>query len=128
MEKSTLLTNKTFLKAVSLGFVLGAGSQLIGSNAINFYLQTILESAKTNVPSEIASVIIGIIQVLASFSTTLIMNSFGRRTILLSSLVGILLGMVIIFFYIIKLMGRIFLLIFLVNFAGLVGHKRISFK
>lgn len=94
ISKSTLLKNKTFLKAVSLGFVLGTGSQLIGSNAINFYLQSILESTNTNVPSEISSVIIGIIQVLASFSTTLIMNTFGRRTILLTALVGTLLGLV----------------------------------
>ncbi|CAH0721260.1 unnamed protein product, partial [Brenthis ino] len=93
IDKSALFKNKAFLRASCLGLMLTGGSQMIGSNAINFYLQTILESTKTSVPSEIASVIVGCIQVLASFCTTFIMNTFGRRNILMSSLVGILVGM-----------------------------------
>ena len=94
VDKIALLKNKQFLKGLFLGIVVCAGSQLIGSNAVNFYLQTILESTKTSVPSEIASVIMGSIQLFASFCTTLIMNTFGRRPILLTSLSGFCLGMV----------------------------------
>ncbi|CAH0721258.1 unnamed protein product, partial [Brenthis ino] len=93
LDKADLFRNKTFLKALGLGFLIGTGSQLIGSNAINYYLQTILESTKTSVPSEIASVIIGVIQLLASVCATLIMRKFGRRTIMLTTLVGFFLGM-----------------------------------
>ncbi|XP_050357602.1 facilitated trehalose transporter Tret1-like isoform X2 [Nymphalis io] len=93
VDKIALLKNRMFLKSVSLGFLVAGGAQLVGFNAVSFYLQTILESTKTSVKSEIASVIIGVIQVLASFCTTLIMNKFGRRSILMTSLSGMFVGM-----------------------------------
>ncbi|XP_046973173.1 facilitated trehalose transporter Tret1-like [Vanessa cardui] len=94
VDKIALLKNRTFLKSVLLGFLLAGGAQLVGFNAVSFYLQTILESTQTSVMPEIASVIIGVIQVLASFCTTLIMSKFGRRSILLTSLAGMCLGMI----------------------------------
>ncbi|XP_047539534.1 facilitated trehalose transporter Tret1-like [Vanessa atalanta] len=93
VDKIALLKNRMFLKSISLGFLLVGGAQLVGFNAVSFYLQTVLESTKTSVKPEIASVIIGVIQVLASFCTTLIMSKFGRRTILMTSLSGMFLGM-----------------------------------
>ena len=92
--KKTLFRNRTFLKALALGISIGAGSQLIGINVVLLYLQTIMEAANTSVPPEIASVIIGIIQVVGSFCTTLITYRFGRRSILLCTLVGVFIGMV----------------------------------
>ncbi|XP_039760879.1 facilitated trehalose transporter Tret1-like isoform X2 [Pararge aegeria] len=93
IDKKLLFKNKTFLKSLSLGFLLFIGSQLVGFNAVQFYLQTILESTKTSVKPELASVIIGIIQVFASFCTPLFLTKFGRRPVLLGSLSGMFLGM-----------------------------------
>ncbi|XP_034837237.1 facilitated trehalose transporter Tret1-like [Maniola hyperantus] len=93
IDKKQLFRNRTFLKSLSLGFLLFIGGQIIGYNAIQFYLQTILESTNTSVKPEIASVIIGVIQVLASFCTPLFLTKFGRRPILISSLSGVFFGM-----------------------------------
>ena len=97
IDKIALFRNKLFLKALALGISLGAGSQLIGINAVMFYVQTIIEAANTSVPPEIASVIVGVIQVVGSFCTTFITYRFGRRMILLYTLVGIFIGMVSLF-------------------------------
>ncbi|XP_045780664.1 facilitated trehalose transporter Tret1-like isoform X2 [Maniola jurtina] len=93
IDKKQLLQNRTFLKSLALGFLLFVGSQITGYNAIQFYLQTILVSTKTSVKPEIASVVIGVIQVFASFCTPLFLTKFGRRPVLICSLSGMFLGM-----------------------------------
>ncbi|XP_073963435.1 facilitated trehalose transporter Tret1-like [Choristoneura fumiferana] len=94
ISKRELFRNKTFIKSASIAIIIGIGSQLIGFNAVSFYLQTVLESTQTNVSSEIASGVIGCIQLLAAFSTTLITDRFGRKPILASTLVGQAVGMI----------------------------------
>ncbi|XP_045455266.1 facilitated trehalose transporter Tret1-like [Melitaea cinxia] len=93
VAKVALFKNQMFWKSVSLGILVVGGAQLTGTNAVQFYLQTILESTQTSVKPEIASVIIGIIQILASFFTTPSTTWFNRKTILLTSLAGISFGM-----------------------------------
>lgn len=70
------------------------GAQLSGFNSVSFYLQTILESTQTSISPEVCSVIIGLIQLLASFCTTMVTDRFGRKPILTSTLVGLAVGMV----------------------------------
>ncbi|XP_023938574.2 facilitated trehalose transporter Tret1 [Bicyclus anynana] len=94
IDKKKLLKTKTFLKSLALGFLLFGGSQLVGFNAVQFYLQTILVSTKTSVKPEVASVVIGLIQLFASFCTPLILTKCGRRPVLIGSLSGMFLGMV----------------------------------
>ncbi|KOB75597.1 Sugar transporter 11, partial [Operophtera brumata] len=89
-----IVTNKTFLKSFILVLVLASGSQFSGFNSVSFYLQTILESTQTSITPELCSVIIGLIQLLASFCTTLVTDRFGRKQILTSTLTGLALGMV----------------------------------
>ncbi|XP_063629859.1 facilitated trehalose transporter Tret1-like [Cydia splendana] len=89
-----LLRDRIFLKSACIGIVFGAGLQLVGFNAVSFYLQTVLESTQTSVRPEIASGVIGSIQLLAAFSTTLVTDRFGRKPILASTLVGQAVGMV----------------------------------
>lgn len=74
--------------------VLGIGSQMTGFNAVMFYLQTVLESTHTSVRPEISSAIIGCIQILASFVTIAYTDKFGRKPILMFSLIGLTIGMV----------------------------------
>ncbi|KAI5645564.1 sugar transporter domain-containing protein [Phthorimaea operculella] len=88
-----LFSNRLFLKTVGIVMVLGAGFQLIGFNAVTFYLQTILESTQTSIRPEVASVIIGCIQLTASLCTAFTTDRFGRKPILTVTLIGMSLGM-----------------------------------
>ncbi|KAJ8709788.1 hypothetical protein PYW08_009792 [Mythimna loreyi] len=93
ISRKDILTNKLFLKSLFLVLVLGFGVQFVGFNAVTFYLQTVLESTQTSVRPEIASVTIGLIQLFASFCTTLVTDRFGRKPILTITCVGMGLGM-----------------------------------
>ncbi|KAM3959866.1 facilitated trehalose transporter Tret1-like [Aphomia sociella] len=93
-NKKEILKDKQFLKAFGIVVVLSVGSQFIGFNAVTFYLQTVLESTQTSVKPEIASVIIGCIQLAASLCTTLVTDRFGRKPILGITLVGTAVGMI----------------------------------
>ncbi|KPJ21147.1 Facilitated trehalose transporter Tret1 [Papilio machaon] len=94
VDKIALLKNKAFLKCLAIAVLLSAGSQLVGFNAVSFYLQTILVSTRTKVKPEIASVVIGVIQLFASFCTTVMMERFKRKQILISSLLGMFIGLI----------------------------------
>ncbi|XP_032523565.1 facilitated trehalose transporter Tret1-like [Danaus plexippus] len=89
-----LFRDKIFLKSLSLGILICVGSNAIGYNAVSFYLQTILDSTKTSVQSEHASVVIGCIQLFAALCTSFFNNTFGRRPILIYTLAGLFLGMI----------------------------------
>ncbi|CAK1594669.1 unnamed protein product [Parnassius mnemosyne] len=94
VDKIKLLKSRVVLKSIAIVMILSAGSQLVGFNAVSFYLQTILISTKTNVMPEIASVIIGLIQLTASFCTTFLTERFKRKQILISTLLGMMVGLV----------------------------------
>lgn len=93
VSKKDIIKNRMFLKSLTLVLILGLGSQFVGFNAVSFYLQTVLESTQTSVRPEIASVTIGLIQLFASFCTTLVTDRFGRKPILSVTCVGMGLGM-----------------------------------
>ncbi|CAH2059192.1 unnamed protein product, partial [Iphiclides podalirius] len=94
VDKMQLLKDRVVLKSLGVSILVCVASQLVGFNAVSFYLQTILVSTRTNVMPEVASVVIGLIQLLASFCTTLVTEKFKRKHILISSLVGMLIGLV----------------------------------
>lgn len=93
INKKDIITDRLFLKCAFLIVILGLGSQFVGFNAVTFYLQTVLESTQTSVMPEIASVIIGLIQLSASFGTTFMTDKFGRKPILTVTCVGMAFGM-----------------------------------
>ncbi|CAH0697053.1 unnamed protein product [Spodoptera exigua] len=93
VSKKDLIKNRLFLKSLILVLTLGFGSQFVGFNAVSFYLQTVLESTQTSVRPEMASVTIGLIQLFASFCTTLVTDRFGRKPILSVTCVGMGIGM-----------------------------------
>ncbi|GBP16955.1 Facilitated trehalose transporter Tret1 [Eumeta japonica] len=86
--------SKAVIKALAITIILGIGSQATGFSAVTFYLQHILVTTDTSLSSEVASVIIGMIQLLASFCTALVSDRFGRKPILNISLVGMTVGLV----------------------------------
>lgn len=94
VNKMQLFRQKVFVKALVLVMILVIGAQFIGFNAVSWYLQTILESTQTSIRPEIASVIIGCIQLVASIFTALVTDKFGRKPILIVTLFGMMVGMV----------------------------------
>ncbi|KOB66384.1 Sugar transporter 11, partial [Operophtera brumata] len=94
VNKWELLKDRTIIKTILMVFMLSFGLQISGYNAVNYYLQTIFESANTTVSSEISSLIIGVIQLLACFCAFVLTNQFRRKPIICTSLVGIFIGMI----------------------------------
>jgi Na+/melibiose symporter-like transporter len=92
--KHKLFKNRIFWKSLILVVMITICTQLIGFNAVSFYLQSILESTKTSVEPEIASVVIGLIQLFASVCSTIVSDRFGRKAIMSITLLGMMMGMV----------------------------------
>lgn len=94
-----LLKNKVLLKAFGITIFFAAGGQLSGFNVVQMYLQAIVETTATNIKSEIVSAVIGFLQLSASFCTSIVTDRFGRKPIMISTFVGMSLGLVSFFFY-----------------------------
>ncbi|XP_063389643.1 facilitated trehalose transporter Tret1-like [Cydia fagiglandana] len=90
----TAFLDKMFLKSLIKPCCTSILVFLIGYNCVATYLQTILDITRTSVRSEVASGIIGAIQLVASFSTMLLTDRFGRKPILVTTLLGFTVGMV----------------------------------
>lgn len=89
-----IFKNKVFLKSFFIVFFITGWVHLLGFNTVSFYLQTILDSTHTSVKPEIASVVVGVIQILSSILTTFITDSFGRKPILTTTLAAQAVGMI----------------------------------
>ncbi|KAL2782080.1 solute carrier family 2, facilitated glucose transporter member 8 isoform 3 [Daubentonia madagascariensis] len=79
-----LLRQPGVYKPFVIGISLMAFQQLSGVNAVMFYAETIFEEAKFK-DSSLASVIVGVIQVLFTAVAALIMDRAGRRLLLVLS-------------------------------------------
>lgn len=93
-NKMAVLKNATVRKALAISVTFSFGAQLVGFNAVSYYLQTILISTGTSVMPEIASVIIGLIQLFSSLCTMFTTDRFGRRIIMIVTLIGMCIGLV----------------------------------
>ncbi|KAJ8977238.1 hypothetical protein NQ317_003813 [Molorchus minor] len=83
-----IFKSKGLIKAFSISVGLLAFQQFSGINAILFYAQNIFEEAGTSLKPEICSILIGVVQFLASFVTPLIVDRLGRKVLLIFSGVG----------------------------------------
>jgi Na+/melibiose symporter-like transporter len=72
-------------KAMMICFGLMIFQQLSGINAVIFYTTTIFRDAKIELKPEFATIIIGVIQVLATFVATMTVDRVGRRVLLVLS-------------------------------------------
>ncbi|XP_068618805.1 facilitated trehalose transporter Tret1 isoform X1 [Battus philenor] len=79
------ITKKTALKAILICYALMLFQQLSGINAVIFNTSAIFASAGAAIPSAIATIIIGVIQVVATFISSLVVDRLGRRVLLLFS-------------------------------------------
>lgn len=96
-----LITRKATIKGliVSLGLMLF--QQLSGVNAVIFYSVAIFEAAGSTLHPSIATIIIGVVQVLVTYTSTLLVDRAGRRILLLISdaVMAICLGTLGYYFY-----------------------------
>ncbi|KAL0134631.1 hypothetical protein PUN28_001438 [Cardiocondyla obscurior] len=92
-------------RAAKKGFVIAFGlmlfQQMSGVNAIIFYSSKIFEDAKSSIPSSKATIIVGAVQVISVFFSTLVVDKLGRKILLLASIVVMFLTTLIlgVYFY-----------------------------
>lgn len=82
---SDLFTNRANKKALIIALALMTFQQLSGINAVIFYSNNIFESAGSNLDPTISAIIIGVVQVIATFVSILLVDKAGRRILLLLS-------------------------------------------
>ncbi|XP_077287496.1 facilitated trehalose transporter Tret1-like [Arctopsyche grandis] len=75
-------------KALYLSCGLVLFQQFSGINVVLFYLEPIFGSSDTGLSPEISTIIIGVVQVLASSVTPLVVDRVGRRILLIISSLG----------------------------------------
>lgn len=95
------LTRKASIKALIISIGLMFFQQMSGINAVIFYTGFIFNAANTGIDPSIATIIVGVMQVIATFVASMVVDKLGRRILLLISvsvmaICTILLG---IFFY-----------------------------
>ena len=97
-----IFKSKGNTKALVVSAGLLAFQQLSGINVVLFYSQSIFEKAGSSMDPALSTIAVGIVQVLASCCTPLIVDRMGRKTILLGSAIGmsISLGFLGLFFYV----------------------------
>ncbi|XP_011643846.1 facilitated trehalose transporter Tret1-2 homolog [Pogonomyrmex barbatus] len=85
---SDLFKVKANRKALIYTCALVSFQQFTGINIVLFYMQPIFISAGISIPTEQATIIIGVVQVLASGITPIVVDRFGRRVLLVFSSIG----------------------------------------
>lgn len=94
--------------AAKKGFVIAYGlmlfQQMSGVNSIIFYSSSIFTLAGSTIPPNEASIIVGAVQVIAVFLSTLVVDRLGRRILLLSSIITLFVTTLVmgIYFYCIE--------------------------
>lgn len=79
------IKTKAAIRGLIIAFGLMTVQQLSGVNAIIFYSGKIFKNAGANMDPNLQTVIVGIMQVVAVFISTLIVDKLGRRILLLIS-------------------------------------------
>ncbi|XP_047525558.1 facilitated trehalose transporter Tret1 isoform X1 [Pieris napi] len=79
-------------KAFYISCALVFFQQFCGINAVLFYMTDIFDASGTSLESSVATIIIGAVQVVASFITPLVVDRLGRRILLLISSCGTAIG------------------------------------
>lgn len=85
---SDLFKVKANFKALLFTCALVSFQQLTGINVVLIYAEGIFKSTGTSLSTSLSTIIIGIVQVLASAVTPLVIERLGRRILLVISGVG----------------------------------------
>lgn len=100
----TAITSRAAVKGLVIGFGLMFFQQLCGINSIIFYSNDIFTRAGSTLPADQATIIVGAVQVISVFFSTLIVDRLGRRILLMSSIITLFLTTLVlgIYFYVIN--------------------------
>lgn len=79
------LARRSTIKAIFISLGLMFFQQMSGINAVIFYTKDIFDAADTGIDSGIAAIIVGIMQVISVFVSSIIVDKLGRRLLLLPS-------------------------------------------
>jgi len=79
---------KVNIKALGHTCALVSFQQFTGINVVLFYLQNIFIAAGGSISTDIAPIIIGVVQILASAVTPVVVDRSGRRMLLVISGIG----------------------------------------
>lgn len=79
------LTRRATIRALIISMGLMFFQQLSGINAVIFYTGFIFTAANSGVDATIATIIVGIMQVIATFISSIVVDKLGRRILLLLS-------------------------------------------
>lgn len=92
---------KVNFKALIYTCAMVSFQQLTAVNIVLFYMESIFEDAGGIVPKQIAPIVIGLVQVLASMVTPIVVDKSGRRMLLVFSGIGetVSLGALGLYFY-----------------------------
>lgn len=82
---TSAIQSKAAIKGLTIGFGLMTFQQLSGVNAIIFYASQIFEEANKSIRPDISTIVLGVIQVVATFLSTLVVDKLGRRVLLILS-------------------------------------------
>lgn len=80
------LMRKASVKALGISFGLMFFQQMSGINAVIFYTGDIFKDANTGIEPSVATIIVGVMQVIATFIASLVVDKLGRRILLLMSI------------------------------------------
>lgn len=80
------LMRKASVKALGISLGLMFFQQMSGINAVIFYTGDIFKDANTGIEPTLATIIVGVMQVIATFVSTLVVDKLGRRILLLASI------------------------------------------
>ncbi|XP_022919965.1 facilitated trehalose transporter Tret1-like [Onthophagus taurus] len=83
-----LLTKKEYRFTIFLLFGVKSLQQFNGNTALEAYIQPIIESSNSGIEPEIASIIIGCIQLPAVYLSGILVDKLGRKPLLLTSTIG----------------------------------------
>nr|XP_036216339.1 facilitated trehalose transporter Tret1-2 homolog isoform X1 [Bactrocera oleae] len=72
-------------KALFISLGLMFFQQLSGINAVIFYSAKIFEDANTGIDANLSTIVVGIMQFIATFVSTIVVDKLGRRLLLLTS-------------------------------------------
>lgn len=87
------------LKALTITVALLSFQQLSGINVVLAYAEGIFADTDGIIPAKESPIILGVVQVIASFVTPLIVDRYGRKILLLISAVGMLISEVLLGLY-----------------------------
>lgn len=82
----TALRRKATIRALCISIGLMFFLQLSGINIVIFYTGSIFKAANTGIAPELATILVGVMQVIATFVASMIVDRVGRRVLLLVSI------------------------------------------